>query len=216
MIEAVRHSRRSAITRTTRTMNNLHLFELINAPSGLSPLQRGLPTVLAQWVIYLVPLAMAVAWVRGDPAARRDLLQIALAMVLALGLAQLVRSIWPQPRPFVLHVGVQYLVHDNDPGLPSNQAAALWSVAFAAFASPRFSLWAFPLLALGLLVGWSRVYLGVNFPFDVAAALPVALAGALGAMALRAKLSPTFAWVLSLYDRLIVLLLDKAHRSRKT
>lgn len=196
-------------------MNNLHLFELINAPSGLNPLQLGLATALAQWVIYGVPLMMVFVWVRGDHATRRELLQVALAAVLALGLAQLVRYIWPQPRPFALHVGVQYLAHDSDPGLPSDHVTALWGIAFAALGSRRFALWAFPLLALGLLVGWSRVYLGLHFPFDVLAALPVALAGALVAMALRAKLSPAFAWVLSLYDRLVVLLHDKVHRSRK-
>jgi undecaprenyl-diphosphatase len=196
-------------------MNNLHLFELINAPSGLNPLQLGLATALAQWVIYGVPLMMVIVWVRGDHVARLELLQVTLAAVLALALAQLVRYIWPQPRPFVLHVGVQYLVHDDDPGLPSDHVTALWSIALAALGSRRFSLWAFPLLALGLLVGWSRVYLGVHFPFDILAALPVALAGALAAMALRAKLSPAFAWVLSLYDRLVVLLHDKVHRSRK-
>lgn len=196
-------------------MNNLHLFELINAPSGLNPLQLGLATALAQWVVYGVPLMMVFAWVRGDHVARRELLQISLASVLALGLSQLVKYVWPQPRPFALHVGVQYLAYDSDPGLPSDHVTALWSIAFAALASRRFSLWAFPLFAFGLLVGWCRVYLGMQFPFDVLAALPVALAGALLSIAMRARLLPAFAWVLSLYDRLVVFMHDKVHRSRK-
>jgi len=195
-------------------MNNLHLFDLINAPLGLSPLRVGLATVLAQWLIYLIPLMMVYAWLRGDHAARLELLQMAVAMGVALGIAQFVAHVWPQPRPFTLHVGVQYLGPD-DSGLPSEQVTAFWSLALAALASRRFSVWAFPLLALGLLVGWSRIYLGAQFPFDVLAALPVALVGAAVSMALRAAMQPAFERVLSFYDRCALWLDDKLHRSRK-
>lgn len=196
-------------------MNNLHLFELINAAPGLGPLPLALATLLARWVIYLIPLAMAVAWVRGDRTARRELLQIVLAVAIALGFAQIVSHVWPQPRPFALHLGVQYLAHDNDPGLPSDHVTVFWSVALAALASRKFALCSFPLLALGLLVGWSRVYLGVHFPFDIAAALPVALAGTLVALALRAPLRPAFERALSLYDGLAGSLRARLHPSRK-
>lgn len=197
------------------SMNNLHLFELINAPPGLNPLQLGLATLLARWVIYLIPLMIAVAWVRGDRSARRELLQILLAVAIALGLAQIVTHVWPQPRPFALHLGVQYLAHDMDPGLPSDHVTVFWSVALAALASRKFALWSLPLLALGLLVGWSRVYLGMHFPFDIAAALPVALAGTVVALALRAPLRPAVEWALALYDRLASSLHTRLHPSRK-
>ena len=197
------------------TMNNLHLFELINAPPELGPIRLGLAIALAQWMIYGVALTMVVAWVRGDHAARRDLLQMLLAVVLALGIAQIVGHAWPQPRPFVLHLGTQYLEHGNDPGLPSDHVTVLWSLAFAALATGRFAVWAFPLLAMGLVVGWSRVYLGVHFPFDIMAALPVALVGSVAASVLRKPSRPAVARILRLYDRFIDLARDRLRPTRK-
>jgi undecaprenyl-diphosphatase len=183
-------------------MNNLHLFELINAPPGVDPWHLAVAIAVARWSIDLVPIALIFAWVRGDHTARRELLQVLLAVGLALGLAQVVTHVWPQPRPFALHLGTQYLDHSSDPGLPSDHVTVFWSLALAMLPTRRFALWGFPLLALGLLVGWSRVYLGVHFPLDVLAALPVAWAGTAAASALRRPLMPAFARVLYLYDRL--------------
>lgn len=196
-------------------MNNLHLFELINAPPGLGALPLALATWLARWVIWVIPLAMAVAWVRGSRTDRRELLQMVLAGLLALGLARIVGHVWPQPRPFALHLGQQYLAHANDAGLPSDHATLIWSIAIAALVSRGFAVWAFPMLALGLLVGWARVFLGVHFPLDIAAALPVSIVAVLLAVALRAPLAPASLAVLSLYDRLAQVLHAKRHPSRK-
>ena len=191
-------------------MDNLHLFELINAAPGLGPIRLVLATALAQWAIFLVPLAMALAWVRGDRAARAELLQMLLAALLALGLAQIVVHVWPQPRPFALHLGTQYLQHSTDPGLPSDHVTVFWSLALTALASRRFALWGFPLMTIGLAVGWARVYLGVHFPFDILAAFPVALGGAFAASGLRRPLRPVATWILDLYDHLA----ERAHPKR--
>ncbi len=181
---------------------NLHLFELINAAPGLGSVPLAIATTVADWLIYLIPLAMTVAWIRSDRLARRELFQMLLAVLVALWLAKVASQLWPQPRPFALHLGTQHLPHANDPGMPSDHVTVIWSLACAAFSTRRFAVWGLPLLTAGLLVGWSRVYLGVHFPFDVFAALPVAIAGAAAAYALRRRARPVFARVLLLYDRL--------------
>ncbi len=182
-------------------MTNLHLFELINAAPGLDHIRLAWAVALADWTIYLVPVAMAVAWVRGDDVVRRDLLRMLLSTLIALWIAQVITHLWPQPRPFALHLGTQYLAHADDPGLPSDHVTVLWSLALASFGTKRFAVWGLPLLTFGLLVGWSRVYLGVHFPFDVLAAFPVAAAGAAAAYLLRKPTMPTATLILSLYHR---------------
>ncbi|MDP1791007.1 MAG: phosphatase PAP2 family protein [Methylibium sp.] len=183
-------------------MNNLHLFELINASPGLGRGQLWLSIILAQWFIALVPVGMTLAWIRGDHLSRRELLEMLLATAVALAAAQVIAHSWPQPRPFALHLGTQYIGHGADPGLPSDHVTVFWSLALAALSTRRFAVWCFPLLAAGLAVGWSRVFLGVHFPFDVLAALPVATLGALVARALRHPAMPAVVQVLLLYDRL--------------
>lgn len=182
--------------------NNLHLFELINAAPGLGPGALAVATAVANWLIWLIPLAMTLAWVRGDRHARQELLQMLLAALAALWIAKMVSNLWPHPRPFALHLGRQYLPHGNDPGLPSDHVTVFWSLALAAFGTRRFAVWGLPLLTGGLLVGWSRVYLGVHFPFDILAAFPVALAGAAAAYVLRKRARPVFARVVFFYHRL--------------
>ena len=184
------------------SLNNLHLFELINAPAGLGRVPLWLATAVAEWLIGLIPVAMAIAWVRGDHGARRELLQMLLAVLLALAVGQIVAFAWPQPRPFAMHLGHQYLPHSTDPGLPSDHVTVFWGLALAALASVHYATWGFPLLALGLAVGWSRVFLGVHFPGDVLAALPVALIGVAAARLARRPLLPVVSRILHSYDRL--------------
>jgi undecaprenyl-diphosphatase len=201
---------------TKPSMDNLHLFELINAGPGLEPVRLTLAVGLAQWLIYLMPLIIGIAWVRGDHVMRTDLLQLLLAVAVALAVAQFVAHVWPQPRPFMLHVGTQYLGHSNDPGLPSDHVTVFWSLALSALATRRLAVWCFPLLAIGLLVGWSRVLLGVHFPYDILAALPVALVGATAARGLQTPLRPVTSKILCLYDRFVRALRSHSARAPRT
>ncbi len=197
-------------------MNNLHLFQLINAAPGLSYPPWLVATLLARWIIWLVPVSLVIVWVRGTQEARHEILVVLLAVGLSLAFAEFVSLVWPQPRPLSLHVGTQYLEHDTSPGLPSRQVTVLWTLAFASLRTRTVALWGFPLLGLGLIVGWSRVYLGVHFPFDIVAALPVAWLGAIAATALSRRMQPTFARLLSLYDRCVARWRGGSGPSRKT
>ncbi|SFP90159.1 Undecaprenyl-diphosphatase [Variovorax sp. OK605] len=182
------------------TFDNIHLFELINAGAQPGWTTLALARAVAQWLVLAVPVAWLALWARGARAVRHDLVHVAVSAALALGLAQLVGLAWPSPRPFAVHLGHQYLAHVGDPGLPSDHVTLLWSLAFAVLGTARGSWLVFPLLAAGLLVGWARVYLGVHFPLDVAAALPVAAVGAGLALALRPALETWSRPLWSRYD----------------
>jgi undecaprenyl-diphosphatase len=180
-------------------MDNVHLFELLNASSGLAPGKLLLAALLAKWVIAGVPVGIGWAWVRSAPSTRPEWLEMVLAVVISLVLAQFVTWVWPQPRPFALHLGTQYLEHASDPGMPSDHVTVFWSLSLSALGTRRLALLAMPLFAVGLAVGWSRVYLGVHFPYDIVAALPVSLTGALVAHLLRQRAAAGFE-VLLRYD----------------
>lgn len=182
-------------------MDNLHLFELINAPAAVHPARLLLALLAARWIVWLLPIGLALAWLRGSHTTRLDLLHMACAALCAVLLAEAVRHLWPHPRPSALRLGTQYLAHAGDSGLPSDQVTVTWALALAALWTRRLSVWCFPLLAGGLVLGLARVYVGVNFPFDVLAALPVALGGALAAWGLRRPLAPLASRAARSYDR---------------
>lgn len=181
-------------------LSNAHLFELFNAGPQPAPLTLAFARFCAQWLILALPVVGGVLWFRGSQRTRLDLLHIALSVLLALGLAQLVGMAWPSPRPFAMHMGSQYLAHVDDSGLPSDHVTLIWTVALATLASARGSWLVFPLLTVGLVVGWARVYLGVHFPLDIAAALPVAALGAAAAWGLRGRLGKRMVGLLNRYD----------------
>ncbi|MFI4927003.1 MAG: undecaprenyl-diphosphatase [Burkholderiales bacterium] len=181
-------------------MNNLELFARLNATAATPHWQITTAAALAQWLIWIIPLALVLAWLNGDDGRRRELLEMLVAALIALGIAQLVTHFWPRPRPFMLHLGTQFLEHSPDPGLPSDHVTVFWSLACAACVSSRLRAWCIPLFLGGLVVGWSRVFLGIHFPYDVAAALPVGALGTLVARSLRAPLQPVYAAALRCWN----------------
>jgi undecaprenyl-diphosphatase len=102
---------------------------------------------------------------------------VALASASAVGLKtafdrERPPSRYPEPDPLV--------PVPNDGSFPSGHAATSFAGAtILSFAFPRLAL---PLLLLAAAVGFSRVYVGVHYPLDIAGGAAI---GALVAIALR-------------------------------
>lgn len=151
---------------------NEKLFLLINANQGSPAFLLGFAAFAAEYLLYLVPLALLVMWCWGK---RREAAFRALCVCLiALGLGQLISAVYFHPRPFMVPIGHTFAQHAANASFPSDHGLLMFSVSFA-FLLSREWLLANVMLVIGLVIAWSRVYLGIHFPFDMLGAAVVAV-----------------------------------------
>jgi membrane-associated phospholipid phosphatase len=94
----------------------------------------------------------------------------AIGAVVAVALAQPINNAVDRSRPFVVHPGLHILVtHAKDAGFPSDHATAAGAVALGLWFVNKWLGAVTTFIAL--LLAFSRVYVGVHYPGDVAAGL---------------------------------------------
>lgn len=135
----------------------------------LDPLMVALSTACEGWVIALLGVVCIRLLERDPRLAARALIPLGLAL-LADGLAvQLVKQLWNVPRPLAV-LGtdqVRLLVEPlRQRSMPSGHASA--AAVLALFLVRRYGWRGVPALALALVGGVARVYVGVHWASDVA------------------------------------------------
>jgi membrane-associated phospholipid phosphatase len=130
---------------------------------------------------------------RAADALRRVSLDVwsALAALVAVALVQPISHAVDRARPFVAHPSIHPLIkHAADPGFPSDHATAAGAVAVVLF----FVSWRLGVIAalFALLLAFSRVYVGVHYPGDVAGGLAL---GAVVALLGVVVVVPLLRWI---------------------
>ncbi|MDA8109336.1 MAG: phosphatase PAP2 family protein [Betaproteobacteria bacterium] len=160
------------------TLNQLDVlaFERLDAAAGLAGWHLEAATLLAEWLVYLVPIALVALWLSGSGAARVAAVRAAITGATALLFNQAIGLVWDRPRPLVLGLGHAFLKHAADASFPSDHVTilaatgiALWIASSRAVRNVGITL-----TAAALVAGWARVFLGIHYPGDALGALAIA------------------------------------------
>jgi len=166
---------------------NYTLFWWINATPASPAWLISVARFIANDVIGIVPLLAVGLWLWGPrhqvSAQRQLVIKVTMAMAISMCLSLLLGHLFPHNRPFVDHVGYNFLHHSADYSFPSDHGTVIFTFAVAFIAWHR--AWSgLLLMGTALAIAWSRVYVGVHWPLDMLGGLMVALCGCLSAQLL--------------------------------
>ncbi|TAJ34101.1 undecaprenyl-diphosphatase [Bosea sp. (in: a-proteobacteria)] len=175
---------------------NQNLFFVLNAGPSVSSAARLIGIAAAEYLFWLLPAVMVIAWIVGSSRMRHALLVGAIAAWIGLAFNQGLGLFWPHPRPFMLGLGQQLIPHQSDPSFPSDHLTVIWSVAASLLvgygSARRLGL---ATVFLGLVIAWGRIFVGVHFPFDMVGSALVAVISSMLAWNVGARPS---AWCVQL------------------
>jgi undecaprenyl-diphosphatase len=152
---------------------NQALFLIINGTATTPAWLVSAARIIADDVIYLIPLLLAGMWLWGNDAQRKLAIRACLVAMLGIGVNQLIGLMWQHPRPFMIGLGHTFLPHAPDSSFPSDHATVFSGIALTLLLGGARRLGVLTLLA-GVAVAWARVFLGVHFPLDMFGAAAVA------------------------------------------
>ena len=172
------------------------IFQIINQFADKSGILDSLMIGLAKYGVLLMALPLLVLWFwgeDGDKAKKAALLSL-LSMALALLINQVIGHLYFRPRPFAAHEVNLLLDKSTDPSFPSDHSAFVFAIAWLIMLKDRcIGIFA---LAIGILVGISRIFVGLHYPGDVLGGMFIGLISALLVWKARKILDPVTSFLI--------------------
>ncbi|MCW9129421.1 undecaprenyl-diphosphatase [Bacillus paramycoides] len=149
---------------------NYTVFQWINNFAGSSKLLDTLMIAITNSVPYVAILFMLILWFNNgkkEYAIRKQytVLYTTLSVSIALLVNVLIHAVYYHPRPFITHHVNQLVPHAADSSFVSDHSVLVFSIAFAFIL--RGEKLKYIALIWAILVGVSRMYVGVHYPLDI-------------------------------------------------
>ncbi|MEJ7685594.1 MAG: phosphatase PAP2 family protein [Variovorax sp.] len=153
---------------------NIELFQALAAGYAPHPLLLWLASGLAENASWLcVALMGCAAWRR--PSQRACIFGALIAAALASVLAHALAEAIAMPRPFAIGLSPSYIPHGARGALPSAHASVMFTIGLVFCLRTALRDVGIGIIAIGVVTGWARIYIGVHFPLDIAAGLLLAI-----------------------------------------
>lgn len=159
------------------------LFHLMNSSWTTPALDRLMPALSwignlgVVWILLLGPMA-----VFGKETGRRIALAGLAGLALGFASSEILKELTMRPRPFLALPDVRLLIPEpSSYAFPSGHATSAFAAASGAVLAARrllgrAPLWGWGMLALAAAIAYSRIYVGVHWPTDVAAGIALGAA----------------------------------------
>jgi len=123
-------------------------------------------TFLASFLIWFMFLGLLILWVIDGRIKREQVLHALFAAVVAWGIAQVIKAVFPTLRPFELNgLTPLTLLPSSDGAFPSGHTAAAFALATTIWLHDKKMGSVFVVAAL--TVGVARVWGNVHYPIDI-------------------------------------------------
>ncbi|PED41278.1 undecaprenyl-diphosphatase [Bacillus cereus] len=154
------------------------LFLLINNYVEKSGIIDNIMIFFAEYAQYTFPLLLIMLCLTKQVNSKVATFQVILAFSLTYTINKLFKLFIYRDRPFISHVDINQLVeHTANSSFPSNHATSAFVIAM--------TIWFFykrlgtACLILAIFISFSRVWVGVHYPFDVLAGATLGVLNAL-------------------------------------
>lgn len=149
---------------------NYTVFQWINDVAGSSALLDKLMITITNSAPYVAILFMLILWFSNGKkeialGKQYTVLYSVLSMGIALLINVLIHAVYYHPRPFITHHVHQLIPHAADSSFVSDHSVLVFSIAFTFLL--RGEKLKYIALVWAILVGVSRIYVGVHYPADV-------------------------------------------------
>jgi membrane-associated phospholipid phosphatase len=124
----------------------------------------------ASWLC--VALMGWVAWRR--PSQRVYAMLTLVAAAAAAMLAHALADAIAMPRPFMMGLSPAHIEHGARGSLPSAHASVMFTIGLLFCLRASVRKIGLAIMAIAVLTGWARIYVGVHFPLDIVAGLLLA------------------------------------------
>lgn len=168
---------------------NIELFHWINSTATQNHILDKITIFCSHNLITIFVISLIILSFSKNKKYRIQFLKTLLIVAVSLLATQLIHTLYYHPRPFVLGLGHKLVGHGSSSSFPSRHTLTMATIAFSYLIA---GFWRIGILGLitSLIVGWSRIYIGVHFPVDILGSLIIGLIVAYSITTLIERLSP--------------------------
>ncbi|NNP76512.1 phosphatase [Acinetobacter sp. Ac_3412] len=158
---------------------DISLFNWINSAATQNPILDKAALFASHNLIAVLFVFLIASLFFQDKKYRVQFIKMLITIVVSLLVTQIIHAVYYHPRPFDMGIGHILTGHGSSSSFPSQHTLTVATIAFSYLLSGYRKIGSAALL-LALIVGWSRIYIGVHFPFDVLGSFVIAFMLVLG------------------------------------
>ncbi|MEK3854004.1 undecaprenyl-diphosphatase [Cytobacillus sp. FSL H8-0458] len=156
---------------------NISAFRMVNDLGKEYQFLDSTVILIAEYTVFVLALVMLGYWFTRTHKNRMMVIQAMIAFIAAEIIGKAAGLFYGNNQPFAVLPNVNKLVdHAVDNSFPSDHTILFFSIAFSFWLVHKKTGWIWILLAF--IVGISRIWAGLHYPFDIAAGAIIAIISA--------------------------------------